>query len=354
MKKWQVVLVDVVIWNNKKNLQGKEDESEFEQCLLHLFHDSSVQIHKESQRQLCLELRVVLLNQQRAFLPLTIDPCNTDSVWPWALQTPLQQWGGKRLFQPLQECIKNSNWTSSQILVLSLFLAKRKSCVSHKLVFKVLIFSIFRYYSSTPAALISELDLESDICQWKGIQRRRNTGSKPTAAVESTGIRLCKMQLLWLRVMWRLLHCLVCGTTSVQLMHSSGGPARLHLSGWNWSLRNARSCFKLWACSLQPWEDKRDFLLTKENSSQAELPLPWESHAHSLLKETLFVMKNLQVSLPKLQIKCPECGGNWTVWVGSGFALPFLDLAFYLGFLIFHFAGENRCFCFWSGEKKSH
>lgn len=75
-----MVLVDVVIWNNKKNQQGKEDENEFEQCLLHLFHDSSVQIHKESQRQLYLELRVVLLNQQRAFLPLTIDPCNTDSV----------------------------------------------------------------------------------------------------------------------------------------------------------------------------------------------------------------------------------------------------------------------------------
>lgn len=63
-----------------KKLQGKEDENEFEQCLLHLFHDSSVQIHRESQSKLCWELRVVLLNQQRVFLPLTTDPRNIDSV----------------------------------------------------------------------------------------------------------------------------------------------------------------------------------------------------------------------------------------------------------------------------------
>lgn len=159
--------------------------------------------------------------------------------------------------------------------------------------------------------------------------------------------------MLCLRTTWRLLHCLsllaVCSVhvnTFVQLMESSVGLARL--SGWKWSLRNARSCFKQWASSQQPQEDKRDLLLTKQTSSQAELPLPWDSYTYHILKETLFIMKNLQVSL---QIKCPGCGGNRTVWVGSGFALPFLDLAFYLGFLIFHFAEENRCFCFWSGEE---
>lgn len=45
-KSEQVVLVDSHMERKKKNLQGKEDENEFEQCLLHLFHDSSVQIHK--------------------------------------------------------------------------------------------------------------------------------------------------------------------------------------------------------------------------------------------------------------------------------------------------------------------
>lgn len=82
-------------------------------------------------------------------------------------------------------------------------------------------------------------------------------------------------------------------------------------------------------------EEKRDLLLAKETSSQAELPLLWDSHTYHILKETLLVMKNLQVSLPVLQIKCSECGGNRTVWVDCGFALPFLDLAFYLGLLVF-------------------
>lgn len=30
----------------QKNLKGKENENKFKQGLLHLFHDSSVQIHK--------------------------------------------------------------------------------------------------------------------------------------------------------------------------------------------------------------------------------------------------------------------------------------------------------------------
>lgn len=118
-KSEQVVLVDSHM--EKKSLQGKEDENEFEQCLLHLFHDNSVQIHKYSQRQLFWELRVVLLNQQRAvswvFFPFTIAPCNIGSAWHLSVeQPPLQQWGRKRLYQALQERIKKSNWAFSQVL----------------------------------------------------------------------------------------------------------------------------------------------------------------------------------------------------------------------------------------------
>lgn len=114
--------------------------------------------------------------------------------------------------------------------------------------------------------------------------------------------------------MWRLLHCLsllsVCsvhGNAFVQLMHSSVGLARL--SGWNWSLRNTRSCFKGWACSQQPARGEKRPSTGKRDLKPGRAAPPLRL-SHHILKETLLIVKNLQVSLPVLQIKCSECGGN--------------------------------------------
>lgn len=158
--------------------------------------------------------------------------------------------------------------------------------------------------------------------------------------------------------MWRLLHylsllsvCSVHGNAFVQLMHSSVGLARL--SGWNWSLRNTRSCFKGWACSQQPARGEKRPSTGKRDLKPGRAAPPLRL-SHHILKETLLIVKNLQVSLPVLQIKCSECGGNRTVWVDCGFALPFLDLAFYLGLLVFQtLCWRKQMLCFWFEGKKS-
>lgn len=157
-KSEQVVLVDSHM--EKKSLQGKEDENEFEQCLLHLFHDNSVQIHKYSQRQLFWELRGVLPNQQRAvswvFFPFTIAPCNIDSAWHLSVeQPPLQQWGRKRLYQALQERIKKSNWAFSQVLGFISISGKEKVSVWAMERFLRFLLSWYSYYSRVPAVSIS-------------------------------------------------------------------------------------------------------------------------------------------------------------------------------------------------------
>lgn len=66
----------------------------------------------------------------------------------------------------------------------------------------------------------------------------------------------------------------------------------------------------------------QNFYWQKENSSWAELPLFWDCHMYQVLQDTLFITENPQVSLLVSQTRCPEYGGNKVVWKGSRIYFP--------------------------------
>lgn len=102
------------------------------------------------------------------------------------------------------------------------------------------------------------------------------------------------------------------------------------LSAWNWSLRN-EGCFKQWAHTQQP--SRTEFLLTKRESKPGRttilLRLP---HVPGPTRLSLYYRK---FASEFAGVANPGCGGNkWSEWAVE-FISPFLDLAFYLGLLIF-------------------
>lgn len=273
---------------------------------------------------------MVLLNQQRVFLPFSTDPCNIDSVWHWALHRILSSSEAER---GCTSHYRKASRTVAELPVKSwlcqYFWWRKRACVSHEFASKILI----SQYPDIIVAFLQHwflmLDFESDISQWKGTQRKgKNSGSKTTMQYRAWASGFAKC-------VWES-----CGGCSpachswlsaqrVEPPLCSWGIPQWVLPGGNWSLRNVRSCFKLWACSQQPWKDKRDL---KPGRAAPPLRLPHSPHPKGnsfYYEKSASEFANVANQVSRVWRKQNSLSGQWICFAISKFSiLPwFLDIS---------------------------